>query len=117
MIWFLGTAKAAIVTIVMMVVAVCTETSDQVDNFLAGCLTGGRNATDHNITTDIAPEDCTTLTLTMISDVLPPTMGPPMFGYDYAFCNNGDYDAEARYPADFIGVEAYLTENDIKLSK
>ena len=113
----MGTAKAAIVTIVMMVVAVCTETSDQVDNFLAGCLTGGRNLTDHNITTDIAPADCTTLTLTMISDVLPPTMGPPMFGYDYAFCNNGDYDAEARYPDGFMGVDAYLAENDIKLSK
>ena len=112
----MGTAKAAIVTIVMMVVAVCTETPQQVDNFLAGCLTGGRDPVDHNITTDISPDNCTTLTLTMISDVLPPTMGVPSFGYEYAFCNNGEYDAEARYP-DGFNLETYLTENEIKLSK
>ena len=112
----MGTAKAAIVTIVMMVVAVCTETPQQVDNFLAGCLTGGRNPVDHNITTDISPDNCTTLTLTMISDVLPPRMGVPSFGYEYAFCNNGEYDAEARYP-DGFNLETYLTENEIKLSK
>lgn len=113
LIWFLGTAKAAIVTIVMMIVAVCTETPEQVENFLAGCLTGGRIPV--NDTTGIPPENCTTLTLTMISDVLPPTMGPPMFGYEYAFCNNGDFDAEARYPEGFT-VETYLSENNITLS-
>lgn len=113
LIWFLGTAKAAIVTIVMMIVAVCTETPEQVENFLAGCLTGGRIPV--NDTTGIPPENCTTLTLTMISDVLPPTMGPPMFGYEYAFCNNGDFDAEARYPEGFT-VETYLSENNITLT-
>ena len=35
-IWFLGTAKAAIVTIIMMCIAVAIENPDHIDTFLAG---------------------------------------------------------------------------------
>ena len=101
----------------MMVVAVCTETPDQVDNFLAGCLTGGRDPGVNDTLSDLPPANCTTLTLTMISDVLPPKLGAPQFGYDYAFCNDGSYDAEARYPEGFEGVEQYWSTNNITLSK
>ena len=100
----------------MMVVAVCTETPDQVDNFLAGCLTGGRNDTRNN-TLDIPPANCTTLTLTMISDVLPPKLIAPQFGYDYAFCNDGSYDSQARYPSEDFSIDQYWQENNITLCK
>ena len=99
-----------------MVVAVFTETPEQVDNFLAGCLTGGRNSSS-NGTLVLPPGECTTLTLTMISDVSPPTLEVPQFGYDYAFCNDGSYDSQARYPSEDFSIDQYWQENNITLCK
>ena len=108
-IWFLGTAKAAITTILMMIVALCVETPEQIKNFLHGCTSGGRDA---NFTGPEPENSCTTLTLTKISNVTFPDFGPPSFGFSYDFCNNGDYDSAARYPDDFDAASINISEDE-----
>ena len=90
-IWFLGTAKAAIVCLLMMLIAWLIESDEAVENFVeAGCLSNDR---DENSTVK-----CTTLTLTKISNVDFPEFGPPAFSFSYEFCNDGSFDSKARYP-------------------
>ena len=90
-IWFLGTAKAAIVCLLMMLIAWLIESDEAVENFVeAGCLSNDR---DENSTVQ-----CTTLTLTKISNVDFPEFGPPAFSFSYEFCNDGSFDSNARYP-------------------
>ena len=74
----------------MMLVAVFTETPEQIDNFLDGCLTGKRDVPGRE-------GNCTTLTLTKIKDVPPPVFVPPAFeGFYYDFCNEVSMDDEGR---------------------
>ena len=90
-IWFLGTAKAAIVCLLMMLIAWLIESDEAVENFVeAGCLSNDR---DENSTVT-----CTTLTLTKISNVDFPEFGPPAFSFSYEFCNDGSFDSKSRYP-------------------
>ena len=90
-IWFLGTAKAAIVCLLMMLIAWLIESDKAVENFVeAGCLSNDRD--------DNSTVECTTLTLTKISNVDFPEFGPPAFSFSYEFCNDGSFDSQARYP-------------------
>ena len=90
-IWFLGTAKAAIVCLLMMLIAWLIESDEAVENFVeAGCLSNDRD--------DNSTVECTTLTLTKISNVDFPEFGPPAFSFSYEFCNDGSFDSQARYP-------------------
>ena len=90
-IWFLGTAKAAIVCLLMMLIAWLIESDEAVENFVeAGCLSNDRG--------DNSTVECTTLTLTKISNVDFPEFGPPAFSFSYEFCNDGSFDSQARYP-------------------
>ena len=57
-IWFLSTAKMSIILIVMMLVVAFTESPEQIENFLGGCITGNRDPNDPT------GQNCTTLTLT-----------------------------------------------------
>ena len=96
----------SIVLIIMMLVAVFTESPEQIENFLGGCITGNRDPNDPS------GQNCTTLTLTKIKDVPPPLFQPPAFGgFDYMFCNEFSkdedgqeirlYDSKPRYPEGF----------------
>ena len=108
LIWFLMTAKNSIVIIMMMIVAICTEDKDQVNNFLDGCITSpqlGNRSPNATIETTL---NCTTLTLTKIKDVPVPTFAPPAFtGFNYEFCNEMNstlgwiYDSAPRYKEGF----------------
>ena len=53
-IWFLGTAKASIVCLLMMLVAFLMETDKTVQNFLDGCLSNDRGFSN---LTEIHPND------------------------------------------------------------
>ena len=53
-IWFLGTAKASIVCLLMMLVAFLMETDKTVQNFLDGCLSNDRGSSN---STEIHPND------------------------------------------------------------
>ena len=53
-IWFLGTAKASIVCLLMMLVAFLMETDTTVQNFLDGCLSNDRGSSN---STEIHPND------------------------------------------------------------
>ena len=53
-IWFLGTAKASIVCLLMMLIAFLMETEKTVQNFLDGCLSNDRESTN---VTEIHPND------------------------------------------------------------
>ena len=98
-IWFICTAKAAIVTILMMVVAVMAESPAKVDNYLNhNCLSGHRDPVNKN--------NCTTLTLTKIRNVKFPAFKSPPFHFNYEFCNYKEgqdwyYDSDPRYPPGF----------------
>ena len=102
----------------MMIVAVCTETPDQVDNYLGGCQTGHRDPEDPD------GQNCTTLTLTKIRNVQPPAFTFPSFHFNYEFCNEkleatfdeeseeiGEwvYASELRYPEDWKLEDQNLT--------
>ena len=92
------TAKNSIVIILMMCVAIGTENSDQVQNFLNGCITSPQlgefdqampksslfsgNRGGNGTVTDEMTNNCTTLTLTKIKDVPFPTFQPPAFKAD-----------------------------------
>lgn len=92
--WFLGTAKAAIVCLLMMLIAWLIESDEAVENFVeVDCLSNGR---DVNSTTP-----CTILTLTKISNVEFPEFGPPAFSFSYEFCNDGSFDSQSRYPEQY----------------
>ena len=102
----------------MMLVAVFTETPEQIDNFLDGCLTGKRDVPGRE-------GNCTTLTLTKIKDVSPPVFVPPAFeGFYYDFCNEVSmdddgreirlYDSKPRNGYDVQGIHCNLSR---KLSK
>ena len=74
----------------MMLVAAFTETPEQIENFLGGCLTGKRDVPGQK-------GNCTTLTLTKIKDVPPPMFEVPAFeGFYYDFCNEVSLDDEGR---------------------
>ena len=114
LIWFLMTAKNSIVIILMMVVAICTESQDQVENFLGGCITSPQLGNRFTGNGTVDDSNCTTLTLTKIKNVPVPTFQPPAFtGFDYPFCNpmnsslGWTYESGSRYPEDFN-----LTTND-----
>ena len=103
----------------MMLVAVFTESPEQIENFLGGCITGNR---DPNDPTGL---NCTTLTLTKIKDVPPPIFTPPAFGgFNYEFCNEVSededgreirlYDSKPRYPEDFVYENYNFTTLDCK---
>ena len=107
-IWFLMTAKNSIVIIMMMIVAICTEDKDQVENFLDGCITSPQLGNRYPNATIETTLNCTTLTLTKIKDVPVPTFAPPAFtGFSYEFCNEMNstlgwiYDSAPRYKEDF----------------
>ena len=53
-IWFLGTAKASIVCLLMMLVAFLMETENTVKNFLDGCLSNDRGSIN---VTEINPNE------------------------------------------------------------
>ena len=57
-IWFFSTAKMSIILIIMMLIAAFTESPEQIENFLGGCITGNRDPNDPT------GQNCTTLTLT-----------------------------------------------------
>ena len=40
MVWFIGTARAAVVIVIMMIVGLLGTTPEEVENFLAGCTVG-----------------------------------------------------------------------------
>ena len=104
-IWFLGTAKAAIVTILMMSIAIGIEgpikpsgdstTLTPIQNFLNGdCRPGTiiQNTTDPDSINGIKA-NCTILTLTKIQNVPAPLFGvPALMGYDYPYCKEGKAD-------------------------
>ena len=119
LIWFLSTAKMSIVLIIMMVIAALTESPEQIENFLGGCITGNRDPLDKT------GQNCTTLTLTKIKDVPPPIFTPPAFGgFNYEFCNefskdeDGDeirlYNSKPRYPEGFKLQDHNFTSVDCK---
>jgi len=92
-IWFLGTAKAAIVTIVMMCIAVGIEDKDNVQLFLNGTCSPGtivHNETESNL--NGIDSNCTILTLTRIQDVEIPTFAPPLFGFSYDTADGEKYE-------------------------
>ena len=80
LIWFISVSKNTFLIIIMMTVAACTETPEQIDNYLGGCKTGGRDPKDPDMV------NCTTLTLTKIRNVQPPEFTAPSFHYKYQFC-------------------------------
>ena len=73
-IWFIGTAKAAVVVLIMMLVGYLSTTTDEVDRFLDGCTPGD--------------SDCTPFTLTLIDDVGAPELMIPKFTFNYTACAN-----------------------------
>ena len=90
-VWFIDNSRNTILIVIMMAVAVCTETPDQVDSYLGGCVTGRRDPGDPS------GENCTTLTLTKIKDVQPPSFTFPSFHYNYEFCNTKLLDQAAAF--------------------
>lgn len=119
-IWFLGTAKASIVCLLMMLIAFLMETENTVQNFLGGCLSNDRESTN---VTEIHPNDkCTTLTLTKLDNVQFPEMGPPAFSFSYHFCNDGSFDAASKYPQgwssdnDFDDLGQFSTKSSFTIS-
>ena len=104
-VWFIGVSKNTFLIIIMMTVAACTETEEQVENYLSGCVTGKRDLEN--------PENCTTLTLTKIRNVQPPEFTYPSFHYNYEFCNEKvegsdewQFASDLRFPDDF-DIETY----------
>ena len=114
MVWFINNSRNTILIIIMMVVAVCTETPEQVDNYLGGCITGRRDPDDPG------GENCTTLTLTKIKNVQPPSFTFPSFHYNYEFCNEKLSDQPATFDDNSTDEWVYASElrypDDWKLS-
>ena len=73
-IWFIGTAKAAVVVLLMMLVGFLTTTPDEVDNFLDGCIPNNPG--------------CPKFELTVIDNVDMPAFIIPHFSIEYETCAN-----------------------------
>lgn len=106
-IWFICTAKAAIVTVLMMIVAVLAESPEKVTNYLEhNCISGHR---DKHF-----PNNCTTMTLTKIRNVDFPSFHVQPFNFNYEFCNSKSgqdwkYDSDPRYPDGFHRSDTNFT--------
>ena len=122
-IWFLGTAKAAIVTILMMSIAIGIEGPvtlssgelSPIQNFLDGnCRPGTiiQNTTNDNSTNGI-DAGCTILTLTKIQNVPAPQFGvPALMGYSYPYCT-GEAGFEAGDNVPSVNFTEFADVDDV----
>ena len=91
-IWFAGTAKAAVVVLTMMIVGLLATTPEEVTNFLAGCTVGTAG--------------CPKFMLTTIENVGMATFFVPPFQFEYETCSNlttGGLECE-MFQVDFLMV-------------
>jgi len=79
----LGTAKAAVVVVIMMVISLIFTHPSEVDGFLEGCQPGTTG--------------CTIFTLTNIKDVGMPKFHVPAFNFQYETCGNSTEITETVY--------------------
>ena len=112
LVWFIDNSKNTILIIIMMIAAVCTETTDQVENYLGGCKTGHRDPNDPT------GQNCTTLTLTKIQNVQPPEFTYPSFHFNYEFCNEkleATFEEESEEPGEWVYASELRYPEDWKL--